>query len=261
MRSNYEQMLESLEIPPEKAAVIDRAREMQAGGWHALEEMTEAELDAFESEVDAAYVWQQGAHGRMGSNLPIHPHNQTRLDAMSAVTAERSRRREEHNRRVNEINARAAHIRQAAEHARAAVSELEAAHAIGPVGGPWPIGETPRLDVAGASDGELRSTADACRAILNEPYNESMAEWAAAIGQIKGEPAQVIRDELAERAQRAADRRGDSHALLALILAEQEKRERAEADTRQTPEAMERRIAELEKQMAERLTAAGPLPI
>lgn len=257
-----------LEIPPEKAAIIERAREYEADGWSALQDMSAAELEAFREEVDGAYVWQPGAHGSAARNVPIHPHNQMRLDTLTAITAEKSRRYQEFAERTRQTSARADSINEAAEGARKAVELLEYALKLDK-GIPDEVPEPPALDVASATDGELKGTAAACRGIIserdnrNEAPHERLERQAEAISTIKSKAARMVSAELMERAGKYADRLEAARVLLADIEAEQERRERerAEAADRQTPEFMERRIAELEKQMADRLEAAGPLPI
>lgn len=267
MKSKGEKPFEP-EITPEKAAIIERAREYEAGGWSALQGMTDAELEAFREEVDGAYVWQPGKHGSAARNVPIHPHNQTRLDALTAITAEKSRRYQEFAERSRQTIRRATNIKDAAEGARKAVELLEYALMMDK-GLPSPVPEPPALDVANATDGELKGTAAACRGIIaeserpgyNETNRERLTKQAEAIGMIKSKAARTIAAELMERVGKYAERLEAARVLLADIEAEQERRERerAEAAARHTPEFMERRIAELEKQMADRLEAAGPL--
>ena len=238
-----------LDIPPEAAETIGRARAMQADGWAALADMGDAELDEFEREVDASYVFQDWD--------PVHPHNALRLTTLSAITDERSRRRREAEVRSRNAASRASYIREAAEHVAKAAELVEAAYGI-PEGWPNAVPEPPALDVEPATDGELDRTASACRAIIaesagfNRSPHELLAEQAAAIGQLKGKAAREISAELAGRASRYAERLEAARLLLALILAEQEKRsrERAEVDQRLTPAALNARIAELEKQVA-----------
>ena len=248
-----------LEIPADKAATIERARKMQADGWKALEAMSDGELEEWDAELQAAYVYQPGKHGSAGLNMPIHPHNQARLDALSAVVDEKGRRRQEYYARSRDTNNRAAYIIEAAELVARAAELVEHAYSLH-VGWPNEVPDPPALDLGAASDSQLEKMAASCRRITDFAHASSDAsKQAEAIGQLKGAAARAISAELQERAGRHAARVEAARALLEAIPAEQERRERARREdaARRTPEAMEQRIAELERQLAGSTEAAG----
>lgn len=247
----------SMEIPADKAAIIERAREMEAGDWKALEGMTDAELDEWEAELEGAYVYQKGAHGSAKYNVRPIPHNKTRLDAISAVTAERSRRQREYNERSRNKLVRDQSIVDGAKAAREAVELLNRADSLD-AGLFYEVPEPPEMDVARASDAELDKMAATCRDIEKADRDWNLtgrtAEMAASVAMVKTEAAERIAAELAEIAKKHADRASGARSLLDAIREEEERREheRRQAEEGRTPEAMEARIAELESRLTER---------
>jgi hypothetical protein len=243
-----------LDIPTEKAEVIARAREYQAGGWEALKDMSFPQLQAFEEEVDGAYVWEPASHGRAAYNDVPHPHNQVRLDALSAIIAERKRRederirhdRDQHDRAnlITEVCGQLAEISKKLD--RIATIEPDPRYAFVGVQG------APVLDVASASDGELASALRECRFIIDRYDPGVPAQQAEAIGIVKGKTAAAIASGLSARAEAIEKARGDAASLIAEVQEEQARREhqRAVEAAKLAPEAMAGRIAELEKRLA-----------
>ena len=231
------------QVPPEKEAVSARIRQMQAGNWKALEGMTDAELDGFEREVDAA---------RMVLDFD-HPHAVARDAAYKAIKHERARRFLQGQNARREQHNRAMMIHEAAELVRQAVEKIDMAYTIEPQAWYSQMCEVPALDVAAADDAELAEAGRVCVGIVNEKP-DTYAEDSAVIAQLKGTSVRAISSELSERGKERAERLEKARSLLAEITAEQARRERErrELEERTTPEGMEKRLAALEKALLEK---------
>ena len=242
MMIRYRNEPPQLDIPPDKAAVIARLDEMKQGEWKALQSLSYAELDELEDEVDSSYVYQP--RGTL-----IHPHNQMRLDGLSAIAAERGRRRHEWQRHEGEQYRRAQAIREACELLAEAAKRIDEIAVIEPDPEYFKVPSAPVLDVAAASDGELVTTARACRNIIEHSDPRSVADQAKAIGTVKGKTAVAVAASLAERADAMAKARDDSSALLEEIQAEQKRREDERRGRMEgmTNEGLDARVSELEK--------------
>ena len=254
MANNSSNTALELDIPPAAAAVIERARRMQADGWSALKAMTDAELAEFEADLEGAYVWEPTKHGSAKYNQELHPHNQTRLDAKSAVTAEQGRRRREWmNHKSNQLE-RSRHITDVAEMLADVEKELEWIAATEPDGAVQVFREpvAPSLDVAAATDAELQKTAQECRRIAKTDTRRHR-ENARLFGLIKSATGKKVAAELTDRAEKFDAWKQSAAALLAEIEAEQARREAERRAMREsmTPEAMHARISELEFLLAE----------
>lgn len=237
------------QVPPEKEAVSARIREMQAANWKELEDMTDAELDAFEREVDDA---------RMVLDFD-HPHAVAMSAAYKAIKHERARRFLQGQNARREQHNRAMMIHEAAELVRQAVEKIDMAYTIEPQAWYFQMCEVPALDVATAEDGELENAGRVCVGIVNEKP-DTYAEDAAVIGVLKGKSVRAISSELSERGKARAERLEKARSLLAEITAEQARRERErrELEERTSLEGMEKRIAALEGKLADKQEPATP---
>ena len=254
MANNSSNTALELDIPPAAAAVIERARKMQADGWSALKAMTDAELGEFEADLEGAYVWEPAKHGSARHNQELHPHNQARLDAKSAVTAERSRRRREWLKHESEQLERGRRITDVSEALAEIEKNLEWIAAMEPDGAMQTFKEpvAPSLDVAAATDAELQKTAQECRRIASADTRRHR-ENARLFGLIKSATGKKVAAELTDRADKFDAWKQSAAALLAEIEAEQARREEERRAMQESirPEALHARISELEFLLAE----------
>ena len=249
-----EDELKNLYIPPEKAAVIARVDEMKAGGWEALKSMSYEELAELEAEIDDSFVFQgKILHGSARFNEPLHPHNQSRRDGLSAIIKERKRREDERTRNWKNQFERANLVSEVCDTLAEIAEKLDRIASIEPDYDSQfcKVLTAPVLDVATASDGALNSAAHECRHVIGHTDPQKVADQAKAISIVKGKTASAVAASLADRADAMAKERDKALELLNEIDAEKKRREdeRIALQESMSKEAMAARIAQLEKQL------------
>ena len=235
------------EVTPDKAAIVARFQAMESEGWRALKEMTSAELNEFEADINNARVHILSFD---------HPHNQAITNAAEALHHERIHREMEMQERQREQQHRKANIQKAADlvsQARdcclyAARIERAASYTQTPIEPP---------DVAAMDDSELLRTMDEYRAELMKINNipETKDEQSALIALLKTPEAKDISRELKADADVYAKRRELLQAAAQVVRDEIERRESertaAETEREEIAENLPYIVADLQARITE----------
>ena len=228
------------ELTEHDAAVSERLTNMQADGWQEVKAMDSSQLDAFMDELN-------GTGRRYDST---HPFVALRSEAVQAVQDVRHERQHTAFMRWSALTTRTANITGAAQKVREAIELIESASAVSadPEKPPAP----PSPDVGNATDNELTAALTECLRIVRAEQ-ERYADDAKAIALLKTPASKAIAAELKAKAKAYDERRAKADDLAHAIAAGRDRRaaERAEKESKQSPEALEERIALLESRLAE----------
>lgn len=227
-------------ITDEQAATVARLKDLQAYGWHGLQDMSRADLERLRTDAAQAHVMFYS---------PEHPHNMTCSDAIEAINAECLRRDIEQAEQSRKQQQRKSDISRAAGLIREAIELVGYAAEIPNLQQLPPMPKA--IDVAAADDDELTDAFNNCALIVGMK-SDSAAEDARALAAIKTDAAKSICKELQAKARHDAERRDQAQKLLTAIEAERQRREderRAEIERLQ-PKSLESRIEALESELA-----------